>query len=329
MISRTELILLIFADRARTHEGKLQVELAHLQHAQTLVVGGWSHLDRQKGGVGLRGAGETQREMDQRVIGRQIRRVRERLAQVSKRRALSRRRRARERVATVALVGYTNAGKSTLFNALTEARAYAADQLFATLDPTMRAIDIPGVSEVVLADTVGFIRDLPHTLVDAFKATLEEVSGADLLLLVLDASSEQAEEQHSAVVRVLSEIGAHEIPRVLVLNKCDLVSEDAASVVLGPEVDERDCQQVSALTGDGLEALKEQIAARLTAGRQRMEVVLPPEAGRTRAWLYGLGVVAGETVRESGHLALDVTLAPHQRAAVERVPGAVVSPTAG
>jgi len=222
VLTRTELILHIFADRARTYEGKLQVELAQLQHAQTRLVRGWTHLERQKGGIGLRGgAGETQLELDQRMLSERIRATEKRLQAVGVRRDQGRRRRQRGQVRTISLVGYTNAGKSTLFNALTTAGVLVEDKLFATLDPTMRRVQIPGLGDVVLADTVGFISHLPHALVNAFKATLEEVASADLLLHVVDASYADPRTRIDQVNRVLDEIGARDLPTLLVLNKVD------------------------------------------------------------------------------------------------------------
>ena len=199
VITRTELILTIFADRARSHEGQLQVELAQLKHAQTRLVRGWTHLDRQKGGIGLRGAGEKQIELDQRMLGDRIKATEGKLASVAKRRQQNRRGRSRRGAPTVALVGYTNAGKSTLFNRLTDAGVYAQDQLFATLDPTTRRIRVPGLKDVVLTDTVGFVSQLPHALIEAFKATLEEVALADLLLHVVDAADPLAQERLTQV----------------------------------------------------------------------------------------------------------------------------------
>jgi len=227
VVDRVALILDIFALRAQGHEGKLQVELAQLQHLSTRLTRLWTHLERQRGGIGMRGPGESQLEMDRRMIGAKVKMLKTRLARVERQRATQRRGRARSNTLSVSLVGYTNAGKSTLFNALTRAGAYAADQLFATLDTTTRRIWIDGVGQVALSDTVGFIRDLPHDLIAAFRATLEETVHADLLLHVVDASSPQRDEQIAEVNKVLAEIGAGETPRLLVYNKIDAAGLEA------------------------------------------------------------------------------------------------------
>ncbi|NYT57473.1 GTPase HflX [Alcaligenaceae bacterium] len=222
VVDRVALILDIFALRAKSHEGKLQVELAQLQHLSTRLTRMWSHLERQRGGIGMRGPGEAQLEMDRRMIGDKVRVLRERLARVQRQRTTQRRARSRSNTLSVSLVGYTNAGKSTLFNALTRAGAYAADQLFATLDTTTRRVWIEGAGQLVISDTVGFIRELPPTLIAAFRATLEETIQADLLLHVVDAASPQRDEQIAEVNKVLEDIGAADIPRILVYNKIDL-----------------------------------------------------------------------------------------------------------
>ncbi|MBN8441390.1 MAG: GTPase HflX [Thauera sp.] len=253
VIDRTALILDIFAQRARSHEGKLQVELAQLQHLSTRLVRGWTHLERQKGGIGLRGPGEKQLETDRRLLGIRVKMLKSRLAQMEKQRKVRRRARERRAVLSVSLVGYTNAGKSTLFNALTKAGTYAADQLFATLDTTSRRLFVDG-ENVVLSDTVGFIRDLPHALVAAFKATLEETAEADLLLHVVDSASDDRDAQIDAVNEVLAEIGAADVPQILVWNKIDLTHAEAA-------VERGDCDKIrrvflSARTGEGLDLLR-------------------------------------------------------------------------
>jgi len=312
VMTRTELILHIFADRARTYEGKLQVELAQLQHAQTRLVRGWTHLERQKGGIGLRGgAGETQLELDQRMIAERIRATEKKLAAVGSRRVQGRRRRQRGQVRTVSLVGYTNAGKSTLFNALTTAGVLAEDKLFATLDPTMRRLQVPGLGEVVLADTVGFISHLPHALVNAFKATLEEVANADLLLHVVDATYPDLAERIEQVDRVLEEIGARELPTILVLNKVDALPDGGAGLCAGFDA----AVPVSARTGAGLDTLLAVIADRLGIAPP-IEILLGPGEGRTRAYLYQVGAVLEEAVREDGSTAILVRADP---AILERI----------
>jgi GTPase len=275
VIDRTSLILDIFARRAQSAEGKLQVELAQLQHLSTRLVRGWTHLERQRGGVGMRGPGEKQLETDRRLLGVRVKALRERLARLGKQRRTQRRSRSRQQVLSVALVGYTNAGKSTLFNALTRAGAYAADQLFATLDTTTRKIYLPKVGEVVLSDTVGFITRLPHDLVAAFRATLEATTEADLLLHVIDASSPARERQIEAVDKVLREIGADAVPQIRVYNKLDLTG--LAPGVGRDEYGKLHSVYVSARTGAGLELLREALSEILLAGRVHDEVGAPDE----------------------------------------------------
>lgn len=328
VVTRTQLILEIFAQRARTHEGQLQVELAQLMHAQSRLVRGWTHLDRQKGGIGLRGAGETQLELDQRMLNDRIRVVEKRLGGVRRQRQQGRRRRRRASVATVALVGYTNAGKSSLFNRLTASALYAEDKLFATLDPTLRKLAIDGRGHVVLADTVGFIRDLPHSLVAAFKATLEEVAEADVLVHVIDAGAPDRDERHEQVVSVLEEIGAGTRPVLEVYNKIDTLG-------LAPRIDRSSAgvpQRVwlSALTGEGRTELLAALAERLGPQRKCLKVLLPPaSSGRTRSWLYGLGAVLDEQLTEDGRVELTVRLDAGALARLEGVPGVLLQGVEG
>ncbi len=306
VLDRTGLILDIFAQRARTHEGKLQVELAQLSHMSTRLVRGWTHLERQKGGIGLRGPGETQLETDRRLLRARIKSIVGRLEKVRRQREQGRRSRRRAEVPTVALVGYTNAGKSTLFNGLTTAGVYAADQLFATLDPTLRRLELPEAGPVILADTVGFISHLPHRLVEAFKATLEETRNADLLLHVVDAASEERAEQALQVHEVLREIGAEDVPQLEVYNKVDLLETT-------PRIDRDDAGRpvrawVSARDGSGLEALLGAIGELVGDDMVARELVLAPEQGRFRAALYRLGAVRDEHYGSDGVAHVSVRL---------------------
>ncbi len=304
---RTAVILDIFARRARSFEGKLQVELAQLRHLSTRLVRGWTHLERQRGGIGLRGPGETQLETDRRLIAARIRQIRRRLEAVDKRHAQNRRARQRAELPTVALVGYTNAGKSTLFNALTEAGTFAADQLFATLDPLLRRLSLPHGQGAILADTVGFIRDLPHDLVAAFRATLTEAREATLLLHVIDASRDDHDEQAAEVRAVLAEIGAGDLPQIEVYNKIDRLDGVVPRIEVG--ADGRATRVwLSAGQGSGLDELRAALAGRLDDDFARGWLVLAPGEGRLRARLFALGAVQDERVDEAGVHHLRVSL---------------------
>ncbi len=311
VVDRIGLILDIFAQRARTFEGKLQVELAQLQHLSTRLVRGWTHLERQKGGIGLRGPGETQLESDRRLISDRIKTIKKRLEKVESQRIQNRKSRQKAHLPTIALVGYTNAGKSTLFNQLTDGSVYTADQLFATLDPTLRRLNIHGLGQAVLADTVGFIRHLPHELVDAFRATLEETCQADLLLHVVDAHDEKRKLHIEQVTQVLEEIGAQDVPCLLVYNKIDLV-EGAE-----PCIKRNDQQQirrvlVSAATGQGMDLLHTAIAEVLQGEMHYQTLCLSSKDSKLRAHLYEMGAVITEHLDEEGHFFLTICLPKHE-----------------
>ncbi|SFP66781.1 ribosome rescue GTPase HflX [Pseudomonas borbori] len=307
VLDRTGLILDIFAQRARTHEGKLQVELAQLDHLSTRLVRGWTHLERQKGGIGLRGPGETQLETDRRLLRVRIRQIKQKLEKVRSQREQARRGRKRADIPSVSLVGYTNAGKSTLFNALTESDVYAADQLFATLDPTLRRLELDDLGPVVLADTVGFIRHLPHKLVEAFRATLEESSNSDLLLHVIDAHEPERDQQIEQVMAVLGEIGAHELPMLEVYNKLDLL--EGVEPQIQRNADGKP-QRVwlSARDGRGLPLLKQAIAELLGDDLFIATLQLPQRLARLRAQFFALGAVQSEEHAEDGSSLLAVRL---------------------
>jgi GTP-binding protein HflX len=307
VLDRTGLILDIFAQRARTFEGKLQVELAQLEHLSTRLIRGWTHLERQKGGIGLRGPGETQLETDRRLLRIRIKSIQKRLEKVRKQRDQGRRSRRKAEVPTVSLVGYTNAGKSTLFNHLTLSDVYAADQLFATLDPTLRRIQVPDVGNVILADTVGFIRHLPHKLVEAFRATLEESREADLLLHVVDACAEEREDNIYQVNEVLREIRADQIPCLMVYNKIDLLGDFA------PRIDRDDEGKpvrvwLSARTGAGVELLFTALQELLGKDIVSRQVKVPASLGQLRALLYEYKAVEGENVDDQGNTLMNIRL---------------------
>lgn len=307
VLDRTTLILDIFAQRARTHEGKLQVELAQLKHLSTRLVRGWTHLERQKGGIGLRGPGETQLETDRRLLRDRINHIEKRLEKVAKQREQGRRARSRREVPTLSLVGYTNAGKSTLFNGLTSADVYAADQLFATLDPTLRKVQLADVGPVILADTVGFIRHLPHDLVAAFKATLEETREANLLLHVVDAADERASDNTQQVNAVLKEIEADDVPVLMVYNKLDKLDDVA------PRIDRADDGKpvavwLSAQKRLGLELLFQALSERLAEDTFIATLQLPPAQGKLRAELFSMQAVAKEQIDEQGQWLLWVRM---------------------
>lgn len=307
VLDRTTLILDIFAQRARTHEGKMQVELAQLRHMSTRLIRGWTHLERQKGGIGLRGPGETQLETDRRLLRGRIKAILKRLDRVQKQREQGRRSRKRAEIPTLSLVGYTNAGKSTLFNTITNAGVYAADQLFATLDPTLRKIELSEVGQAIIADTVGFIRHLPHDLVAAFKATLQETQEATLLLHVVDFADDQYLENMGQVDDVLEEIGASDIPQLIICNKIDRLEG------VEPKIDRDDEGRpirvwLSAQQGKGIDLLKIALTECLRKEMVNYRLSIPASDGKIRGMLYELNCINQQSYADSGEWVVDITM---------------------
>ncbi len=306
VLDRTGLILDIFAQRARSFEGKLQVELAQLKHLSTRLVRGWTHLERQKGGIGLRGPGETQLETDRRLLGLRIKQINKRLEKVKKQREQGRQSRQKAEIATVSLVGYTNAGKSSLFNVLSEDNVYVQDQLFATLDPTLRRVDLARDVSIILADTVGFIRHLPHDLVNAFRSTLQETAEAQLLLHVIDSADENRDANIEEVEKVLAQIGANEISTIQIMNKVDLTGTK-------PRLDYADDGSVkriwlSVASGDGLDLLKQTLIDLFREKMVEGKLVLSPADARIRARLFEVGAIREETIDDEGQFLLQISM---------------------
>lgn len=310
VVDRSGLILDIFAQRAHTFEGKLQVELAQLEHLSTRLIRGWTHLERQKGGIGLRGPGETQLETDRRLLRLRIKTINKRLEKVRLSRNQNRVARRKADMPVISLVGYTNAGKSTLFNALTGEHIYVANQLFATLDPTMRKLDLSGATSAILVDTVGFIRDLPHDLIKAFRATLEETQDCDLLLHVIDITDSNWQDTVEAVERVLDEIGANKIPVIQIFNKIDL------KVACIAEMNNHSGFYkvwLSARTGEGLDLLKEAIVSQLHGAMLIEDVLLNSSQAKLRAQLYQMGSVLSESINEEGQWLLTIRISKSEK----------------
>lgn len=323
VLDRVGLILDIFAQRARSHEGKLQVELAQLRHMSTRLVRGWTHLERQKGGIGLRGPGETQLETDRRLLQDRIKQLLKRIDKVRQQRALGRQSRKKSDVPTVAIVGYTNAGKSTLFNAMTAADVYAEDRLFATLDATLRSVHLPGAGKIILADTVGFIRHIPHDLVAAFRSTLEETSEADLLIHLIDATDPLREEKIAEVCEVINEVGATDVPQLQVFNKIDLMADAVA-----PRIDLDDEGRamrvwISAKQGLGLDELYDALASHFKGQFVEVELVLAASAGHKRAELFDLGKVKHEAFDDLAQAHMRLVLTQQQWSKVSKWPQVV------
>ncbi len=307
VIDRIGLILDIFAQRALSYEGKLQVELAQLQHLTTRLIRGWTHLERQKGGIGLRGPGETQLETDRRLIGRRIKTIKERIQKVRKQRYQSRQQRKKQNVPVISFVGYTNAGKSTLFNYLTDANVKVEDQLFATLDPTLRRINTDNGNDIILTDTVGFIRDLPHELIESFKATLDEVKEADLLIHIIDVDQEQRQQRIDEVNQVISMIGASHVAQIEVYNKIDMHSAQKRRIEIS-ENNKITRIWLSSRTGEGVDLLLEAINRYLNKHKRPHYINIPVSAGQLRAKLFDIGAVKQENIDDMGGWVMKVEL---------------------
>ena len=307
VIDRIGLILDIFAQRALSYEGKLQVELAQLQHLTTRLIRGWTHLERQKGGIGLRGPGETQLETDRRLIGRRIKAIKERIQKVRKQRYQSRQQRKKQNIPVISFVGYTNAGKSTLFNYLTDANVKVEDQLFATLDPTLRRINTDNGNDIILTDTVGFIRDLPHELIESFKATLDEVKEADLLIHIIDVDQEQRQQRIDEVNQVISVIGASHVAQIEVYNKIDMHSAQKRRIEIS-ENNKITRIWLSSRTGEGVDLLLESMNRYLNKHKRPHYINIPVSAGQLRAKLFDIGAVKQENIDDTGGWIMEVEL---------------------